>query len=193
MASHAPRVDLARHAQDESARAVPAYHPRPNSPLTEHGREQARAAAKDFAAADYAGIVYSPILRAEQTARLFAEVSGAPLIAELPCLSEWRPPSCVYGKSPDQYDDAYRAWRYARVREPSLAHEDGESLRSLYDRAALAVHEVTQLAAEHGPLLVVSHRVFLGVILARHLDPGAAFQRATEEPWAHCEIRALEP
>lgn len=191
MASPAHRVDLARHAQDESARTTPTYHPRPDSPLTGHGTEQAREAAKNLAA-DYAGIVHSPILRAEQTAQLFSEVSGIPVLAELPCLSEWRPPSCVYGKTPDQYDDEYRKWRYTRTENPSLAYQDGESLLALHERAEFAVHELSRLAAENGPLLIISHKVFLGVITAHARGPAEAFQRATSEPWAHCEVRTLD-
>lgn len=191
MANPAQRIDLARHAQDESARTTPTYHPRPDSPLTEHGIEQARQAAKNLAT-DYAGIAHSPILRAQQTAKLFSDASGLPLLAELPCLSEWRPPSCVYGKTPDQYDDEYRTWRYARTEDPSLAYQDGESLLALHERAELAIRELARLAAENGPLLIVSHKVFLGVITARSPGPAEAFHRATSEPWTHCEIRTLD-
>ena len=191
MANPAQRVDLARHAQDESARATPTYHPRPDSPLTEHGIGQAREAGKHLAT-DYAGIVHSPILRAQQTAKLLSEVSGIPLLTELPCLTEWRPPSCVYGKTPDQYDDEYRTWRYMRTQDPSLAYQDGESLLALHERAELAVHELNRLAAELGPLLTVSHKVFLGVITSRSHGPTEAFHRATSEPWAHCEVRTLD-
>lgn len=190
MADLAHRVDLARHSQDESARVTPSYHPRPDSPLTERGVELAQAAARSLAA-DYAAVVHSPILRAAQTAALFAEVSGILLLAGIPCLSEWRPPGCVYGKTPDEYDDAYRAWRYARTQDPKLVYEDGESLLALHDRAAFAVHELERLADENGPLLVVSHKVFLGVIVNHDLGPVEAFQRATSEPWAHCEVRTL--
>lgn len=191
MANPAHRVDLARHAQDESARTTPTYHPRPDSPLTEHGIEHAREAGKHLAN-DYAGIVHSPILRAQQTAMLFSEVCGLPLLTELPCLSEWRPPSSVYGKTPDEYGEEYRAWRYMRTQDPSLAYQDGESLLALYERAGLAVRELNRLAAELGPLLIVSHKVFLGVITSRSQGPAEAFHRATSEPWAHCEVRTLD-
>lgn len=191
MVSSVPRIDLARHAQDMSAQVTPAYHPHPVSPLSEYGVEQARSAATKLAA-DYTGIVCSPILRAEQTARLFSEISGAPLLGEMLSLSEWRPPSCVYGKTPDEYDDAYRAWRYARTLDPSLAYEDGESLLALHDRAVNVVHELVQLAAENGPLLIVSHKVFLGVIMSHGLGPAESFQRATSDPWRHCEVRTLD-
>lgn len=191
MANPTHHIDLARHAQDESARTTPTYHPCPDSPLTELGTEQAREAAKNLAA-DYAGILHSPILRARQTAKLFSEVSGLPLLAELPCLSEWRPPSSVYGKTPDQYDDEYRQWRYTRTEDPSLAYLDGESLLALHERARFALHELTRPTAENGPLLVVSHKVFLGIITTHAHGPVEAFQRATSEPWAHCEVRRLD-
>lgn len=190
MANTLARVDLARHAQDESARATPAYHPRPDSPLTEFGLHQARTAAAKLPIG-YAGIVYSPILRAEQTARTFSETARIPLLAEMPLLSEWRPPTCVYGKTPDEYDEDYRAWRYTRTQNPHLAYQDGESLADLHMRAGLAASELRRLAREHGPLLAVSHKVLLGVITHRNDGPAAAFQSATHEPWTHCEIRTL--
>lgn len=190
MVSATARVDLARHAQDESARTTPAYHPWPESPLTEEGIQQARIAGAKLTAT-YNGIVYSPILRAEQTARAISEVSGIPLLIEMPLLGEWRPPSCVYGKTPDEYDDDYRAWRYMRFQNPDLAYEDGESLRELHLRAIQAVSELRRLAAEKGSLLVISHKVLLGVILYRHAAPADAFQCATDLPWPHCDVRTL--
>ncbi len=190
MASQRFRIDLARHAQDESARSTPSYHPFPESPLTELGIASARAAAATLAE-DYAGIVYSPIRRAKDTAELFAEVSGLPLLAEEPSLGEWRPPSCVYGKTPDQYDDDYRAWRYARTADPTFAYQDGESLFALHQRAGLAATILTQLTAEHGPLLAVSHKMLLGMISHLDLGPAEAFQLAAREPWAHCQVRTF--
>ncbi|HEV2634536.1 MAG TPA: histidine phosphatase family protein [Actinocrinis sp.] len=192
MADETFRIDLARHAQDESARSTPGYHAFPENPLTEAGIQYARDTATALAK-DYAGIVYSPIPRARQTAALFAEGSGLPLLAEEPSLSEWRPPSCVYGKTPEQYDDAYRAWRYARTADPTLAYEDGESLQDLHQRANQAVAILKRLAAKHGPLLAVSHKVLLGVILHLELGPAEAFHQATQEPWAHCQLRTLTP
>jgi broad specificity phosphatase PhoE len=192
LADETLRIDLARHAQDESARSTPGYHAFPESPLTESGIQQARDTATALAK-DYAGIVYSPIHRARHTAELFAEVSGLPLLTEEPSLGEWRPPSCVYGKTPDQYDDDYRAWRYARTADPTLAYEDGECLQDLHQRASLAASTLKQLAAKHGPLLAVSHKVLLGVILHLELGPAEAFHQATQEPWAHCQVRTLTP
>lgn len=192
MADETNRIDLARHAQDESARSTPGYHPFPESPLTELGISHARETAAALAA-DYVGIVYSPIHRARRTAELFAEVSGVPLLHEESRLSEWRPPSSVYGKTPDQYDDDYRAWRYTRTADPTLAYQDAECLYDLHQRARIAVADLRQLAAEKGPLLVVSHKVFLGVVVHRDRGPADAFQLAAREPWAHCQVRTLGP
>lgn len=190
MARQHGRIDLIRHAQDDSTLSTPSFHPWPGSPLTQRGIENARAAATAIRA-DYAGIVYSPIHRAKQTAALLATGSGLPLLTDVPSLSEWRPPSCVYGKTPDEYDDAYRAWRHDRAADPSLAYQDGESLLALHERAASAIAELEELAAEHGPLLAVSHRVLLGVLTNLELGPTTAFERATSDPWPHCEVRKL--
>lgn len=190
MARQHGRIDLIRHAQDDSTLSTPGFHPWPESPLTQHGIENARAAAAAIRA-DYAGIVYSPIHRAKQTAELLATGSGLPLLTDVSSLSEWRPPSCVYGKTPDEYDDAYRAWRHDRAADPALAYQDGESLLALHERAASAIAKLKELAAEHGPLLAVSHRVLLGVLTNLELGPAPAFTRATSDPWAHCEVRTL--
>lgn len=190
MASQTFRIDLARHAQDHSARSTPTYHPFPESPLTERGITSARETAATLAE-DYAGIVYSPIRRAKETAELFAEVSGLPLLTEEPSLGEWRPPSCVYGRTPDQYDDDYRAWRYAREADPTLSYQDGECLFDLHQRAGLAVTILMELTAEHGHVLAVSHKMLLGVISHLDLGPAKAFQQAAREPWAHCQVRTL--
>ena len=190
MASAAQHIDLMRHAQDESARATHAYHPRPNSPLTERGIQQARAAATALAT-DYVGIVYSPLLRAKQTARVISHVSGIPVLTKMSALREWQPPSCVYGKTPAEYDEDYRTWRYARTQDPALAYQDGESLLHLHTRAATAIVGLRLLAQRAGPLLVISHKVLLGVIAAHDDGPVHAFQRATAETWPHCATRTL--
>jgi probable phosphoglycerate mutase len=190
LANAPTHVDLIRHAQDESARATPAYHPRPDSPLTSDGLNQARETGTKLPRC-YAGIVSSPLLRATQTAQAISEASGVPLLAELPRISEWRPPSCVYGKTPEEYDEDYRTWRYTRSQHPDLAYQDGESLRDLHTRAAIATAELRRLADDTGPLLVVSHKVFLGILTHPDCDPAQAFDNATTQPWPHCEIRKL--
>jgi len=190
LARQQDRIDLIRHAQDDSARSTPSFHPWPESPLTELGITTARTAAAALTT-DYGGIVYSPIHRAKQTAKLLAAGSGLPLLTEISNLGEWRPPSCVYGKTPDEYDDAYRAWRRDRAADPSLAYQDGESLLTLHERATSAAAELEQLAAAHGPLLAVSHRVLLGVLTNLELGPAAGFERATTGCWAHCEVRTF--
>jgi broad specificity phosphatase PhoE len=190
LANSPTRVDLIRHAQDESARTTPTYHPRPDSPLTSDGLNQAHATGTTLPRR-YTGIVSSPLLRATQTAQAIAETSGIPLLGELPQISEWRPPSCVYGKTPAQYDEDYRTWRYTRSQRPDLAYHDGESLRDLHTRASLAATELRRLADDTGPLLVVSHKVFLGVLTHQDSGPAEAFKIATEQPWPHCDIHTL--
>lgn len=190
MADTPTRIDLIRHARDESARTTPAYHPWPDSPLTRDGLGQARAIGVTLERR-YAGIIFSPLLRATQTAQAISESSGIPLLDELPRLSEWRPPTCVYGKTPAQYDQDYRAWRTTRSQHPELAYQDGESLCDLHTRASIAAGELWRLAEDIGLLLVVSHKVFLGVLTHRDHGPVEAFENATTQGWPHCGIRTL--
>ncbi|HZP41511.1 MAG TPA: histidine phosphatase family protein [Candidatus Binatia bacterium] len=76
------RLLLVRHAESEGNRDR-IFTPTPEVPITDVGREQARAAAA-WIAAGYApvAVVSSPFRRARQTAAIIAEVLGLPVSVE---------------------------------------------------------------------------------------------------------------
>ena len=73
-----------RHGESE-ANAAHRFSGRSDSPLTERGRAQARAAARRLSAYDVTAVVSSPLLRARQTAERLMENWKAPLPQLLLC------------------------------------------------------------------------------------------------------------
>ena len=69
---------LVRHGQTENSRRK-AYSGRADVALTERGREQARAAARQLAGAGVDAVICSPLSRARDTAQAIADATGAPL------------------------------------------------------------------------------------------------------------------
>ena len=72
---------LVRHGQTESSKRK-AYSGRSDIALTEHGREQARAAAQRLAKLGVDAVYSSPLSRARDTAQAIADATGAPLIVD---------------------------------------------------------------------------------------------------------------
>ncbi|MFD6626124.1 histidine phosphatase family protein [Streptomyces diastaticus] len=177
---------LMRHGAYEGHR--PGYHAPPEVTLTQEGRDQVR---RSLPLPDgIAAIVTSPIPRARQTATLIAQLTGLPIAATSPLLSEWKAPSMVLGRTAETYPPAYRAWRTRRLANPSLRCEDGESLTDLHTRAGHCAAFLRNTAGIHGSLLAVSHTLLLGVVT--HIREGpAAFTTAAKTPWQFAERRLL--
>ncbi|MDP8942782.1 MAG: histidine phosphatase family protein [Actinomycetota bacterium] len=74
----ARRVYLVRHGETELSTGG-AYSGRQELPLTDDGREQARAVGERLRGAGIDVVYSSPLSRASDTARAIAEVTGAPL------------------------------------------------------------------------------------------------------------------
>ncbi|MFI0711245.1 histidine phosphatase family protein [Streptomyces inhibens] len=175
---------LMRHGAYEGHR--PGHHAPFSAVLTEEGHEQVRGALP--LPDGITGIVSSPIPRARQTADRVAHLTGLPTVATSALLAEWRAPSSVLGRTPDAYPPGYEAWRSRRLTDPCLRFEDGESLADLHIRAARCACFLRRTARLHGSLLVVSHKLILGVLAHLHEGP-AAFVTAAAAPWNFAEIR----
>ncbi|MEU2246049.1 histidine phosphatase family protein [Streptomyces sp. NPDC019224] len=177
---------LMRHGAYEGHR--PGYHAPHEATLTQEGRDQVHRSLP--LPNGITAIVTSPIPRARQTATLVSHLTGLPIVATSGLLAEWRAPSIVVGRSAETYPPAYRAWRARRLAHPSLRCEDGESLTDLHTRARHCATFLHHTAQRHGPLLAVSHTLFLGVLT--HLQEGpAAFVTAAKVPWRFAELRPL--
>ncbi|MFJ5050220.1 histidine phosphatase family protein [Streptomyces sp. NPDC088719] len=177
-----------RHGAYEGHR--PSYHAPHEAALTQNGREQIPRSLP--LPEGITAIVTSPIPHARQTATLVAHLTGLPIVATSGLLAEWRAQSNVLGRTAETYPPAYRTWRARHLASPSLRCEDGESLTDLHTRARHCATFLQHTALRHGPLLAVSHTLFLGVLT--HLQEGpAAFVTPPREPRGSSPSAACSP
>ena len=143
------RLILIRHAESEGNRDQ-MFTATPLVPLTDRGREQARAAA-GWIGAQFrpVRIVSSPYARARETAAILAEALGIPIVVE----SDLRERD--YGRLAGQ---AYATPRpgYERDRYWLWRPEGGETLQEVLARVG-AVLDGLAAGASHDDVIVVSH------------------------------------
>ena len=170
MTAHPPvpahTLTLVRHGQTVSS-ARHAYSGRSDIPLTDAGREQASAAARQLADAGVDAVLSSPLIRARDTARAIADVTGASLTVDE------RLTEVDYGPfegldradASQQIGAAVDAWRADPFGSPVPGMEP---LSDALERAraatadALAAYEHPVIVGHQGILRVV--RVALGQI-----------------------------
>lgn len=159
-----------RHGTCHDGFSRPGAHARPGSPLTVTGTVEAELAARELREHGWqpALITSSPLRRARQTAVVAADALGASLAGPIDASAEWQAPYCVLGRAPGQYPPDYLTWREQRERDTDSALPGGESLRAFAERAAEATTIAHDLATEHGPVLIVSHRLLIGAVAALH-------------------------
>lgn len=172
-----------RHGTCRDGLDDPTIHAQPDSPLTALGRVDAAVAARRLASAGWrpALVVSSPLPRAVATATLVASQLGSTLADPDPVFAEWTAPCCVRGRPPAQYPPEYLDWQRLRISDPDSALPGGESLRALHERAVAAVETARQHADRWGSVLVVSHTVLIGCVVALDRgvpDPGTLFEFA---------------
>ncbi|WP_353890647.1 histidine phosphatase family protein [Micromonospora sp. WMMA1363] len=156
-----------RHGTCLDGLCRPHAHARPGTPLTTRGIAEVVSTARRLLRRGFKPnvILTSPLPRATASARILAEILGAPIAPPDQLYAEWRAPHCVLGLSPDDYPSEYREWQSERLRDPDSALPGGESLTALRQRATEAVSRAHE-AAREGEVLIVSHRVFIGVVAA---------------------------
>lgn len=172
-----------RHGTCHDGVTRPGAHARPSSPLTVAGTVEAELAARELHKhhRQPALVTSSPLRRAWQTAVVAADMLGTDLADPIGVFAEWRPPDCVLGRGPDQYPPDYVTWREQRERDPHSALPGGESLHAFAERAAEAITIAHDLVTEHGPVLIVSHRLLIGAVAALHVGyrhPAEVFRYA---------------
>jgi broad specificity phosphatase PhoE len=180
-----PSVLWMRHGTCHDGLRHPAAHARPDSPLTAGGARGAERTARHLHHHGWrpALVTSSHLRRARHTAQIAARVVGTHLAQPEPVFAEWQAPHCVLGRSAAQYPTAYRTWRDQRASRPDSALPGGESLRRFAERAAQAATAAHRLTAEHGPVLIVSHRLLIGAVAALHLgyrDAADIFRYASD-------------
>lgn len=154
-----------RHGTCADGYQRPDAHARRTSLLTRRGARQVTQTAQTLTTAGDA-IASSTLVRARSSARIVAEHTGLILLRAHSVLDEWRAPTCVLGRAPAQYPDAYEDWRLRRGQHPDEALPGGESLTAFRDRALEALDTAERLAHDHGQLVVVSHRLLIGAVTA---------------------------
>jgi broad specificity phosphatase PhoE len=130
-----------------------------DTPLSERGLAQARAAAARLATLQPAAILSSDLPRALQTAQALAAVTGLPV--ETDAVLHERNFGALRGRPWDEL--GFDALSMAE------APEGGESLAAFLARCDVAWTRATQRrAALAGPLVVVSHGLLIHAALRRH-------------------------
>jgi probable phosphoglycerate mutase len=159
---HKGTVTLVRHAETDWSLAG-RHTGRTDVPLTESGRDKARALAAKLRGRSFELVLTSPLSRAAQTARL----AGFPNAEPDPDLMEWD-----YGD-----DEGLTTPQIREQRDPGwLLWRDGAAGGEVADDVGARVDRViARLAAAGGDCLVFAHGHVLRVLAARWLEQPAAF------------------
>ncbi|MBI3687393.1 MAG: histidine phosphatase family protein [Actinobacteria bacterium] len=184
-----------RHGTCDDGLCRPGAHARPGSPLTIAGIVEADLTARELKKYRWqpALVAPSPLRRARQTATIAASALDTRIAEPISAFAEWRAPHYVLGLAPSQYPPDYTTWRQQRADNPDSALPGGESLRAFTERALEAATIAGDLATEHGPVLIVSHRLLIGAVAALHhgyrhpadiFDYASDFRLAPAQLWA---------
>jgi broad specificity phosphatase PhoE len=153
---------LARHGESVDNAPPARIQGRRDPPLSQLGREQARALAEQVAHEGLAALYTSDMRRARETAEIVAERVALesrvdPRLAEVD-MGEWQ--GRLRSELLREHPEVWQAWRRA---DPSVRFPGGESLAELSERVLAGLADV---AAGPLPALVVCHggpiRVALG-------------------------------
>jgi broad specificity phosphatase PhoE len=193
-----PAVLWMRHGTSNDGLCHPRAHPHPGSPLSIAGAVETQLTARYLCSQRWqpALVGSSPLRRARQTAVIVTDTLATRLAEPQGAFAEWRAPDCVLGRSPNQYPPEYVAWREQRARHPDSALLGGESLHVFAERAARATATAHDLAAEHGPLLIVSHKLLIGAVAGLHRGyrhPADIFSHASGFRLAPASLWAAPP
>ncbi len=175
------RIILARHG--ETSWNVEGRHQGQgyDIPLSEVGREQARALAKRLAGVSLSRAVASPLLRARQTAELALGDRLSMLRVDEALMEiahgEWE--GCLAAEIRESYPELQRAWR----EEPhTITLPGGESFQQVQDRAWPAFLRACEGLGPEDTALIVTHdgvnRALLCRILGLPLARVWAFRQA---------------
>jgi len=151
-------------------------------PLSEQGREQARAVAEELARFGAGAIVSSDLRRTMETAAIIGERLGLAVVAE-PSLRE-RHFGIAQGRLYADVADLVREW----WRDPEHRVEGGESNREVYERVGAYLERLTTRAPAR-EIIVVTHGGAMNMALA-----WLAGTRLEEWGWerlANCDVRTV--
>ena len=156
-------VYFVRHGQSEDN--IGDVFQRPDSPLSEVGKQQAQFIAKRIASIEYDALIASPLRRTTETAEAIAALSSKPIeYSEL--FVERIKPSSINGKlhSDNRANDVWRAWEKSLITPGKERIEDGENYEDITKRAAEALDYLYNHEAK--TLVVVTHGYILRTMVA---------------------------
>jgi broad specificity phosphatase PhoE len=145
-------IYLARHGESDW-NAANRFQGHSDRPLTDHGREQAKALADLVAAESVEAIYASPLSRALETARIVAARTGLGVVVDEGLrevdTGSWSGLSRAEVR--ERYPEGFQRWITG-----GAGWEDGESYEEMAERVLAAVNRI---AAAHpgGRVLLVSH------------------------------------
>ncbi len=153
-------LTLMRHGRSRADDEI-VHEGRYDSPLTDVGRQQAQARARDLLAQGmtFDCIIASPLARAHETAQIIAEVLHVPLEVDADWMELDNGP--LAGLSPDVAAVRYPKPDFRNPYEPFCG--SGESEWEIHCRAARALGKVVRRGA--GCYLVVAHGGILNAAL----------------------------
>ncbi len=157
-------IYLIRHG--ETGGNVAHRHQAEDTPLTDHGIEQAKAIAKKVKELKPTHLLTSPLVRAIETARVIGEECD--MIAETnEHFIELARPKDMYGHYHKSFRSMlfYANWYLGNTRK-------GESYEALRERIALAKRHFASYP-EDARIVTVSHSVFINLFLAHLCDDNA--------------------
>ena len=173
---------LLRHGQTPMS-VEKRYAGRSDSPLTDVGLQQAAAAAKRLATAGLGVIVTSPLLRAVQTAREVATVTGAAVVTEdgfrETDFGAWE--GLTFTEVREHWPAELATW----LADPEAAPPGGESLTAVSARVTAALQRVLDARAGQTVLIVSHVTPIKTMVAAALLAPPAALFRM------HLDLAAL--
>lgn len=157
-------VYLVRHGETFLAHA--GVHQSPNTPLSPKGKEQAESAAEYLRSVNPDLILTSGYTRAVETARVIGHAAGLkPVVHDL--FYEIIRPSSLYHKRLVSIGTArYLASFFLKRKDATYHYEDAENYADISTRAVRARAHLETLAQKHEVVVVVSHTVFLHVLLS---------------------------
>ncbi len=158
-------VYFVRHGQSEG-NISPVFQTL-ESPLSAHGKEQAKRIAERVSKLSFEALIASPLARTKETAEAVSAATGKDIeYSEL--FVERVKPTRLNGKSYDdpEADKLWKSWENS-LYTPGLRAEDGENFDDLISRADEALEYLYTRPEKE--LVVVTHGFFLRTIIARVL------------------------
>lgn len=157
-------VYFVRHGETECNRFH--VHQSPTTPLSNRGRDQSLSVAEYLRKMNPDYLLTSDYTRAMQTAGIVGRTLGlTPEVSDL--FQEMRRPAKLYGKSHFHPLSVWYVFQLLAHRgDFHYRYHDAENLMDVRRRVKDALMHLKALKKDHGSIVVVSHTIFLNLLVA---------------------------